>query len=252
MTEQKNDLVKFWETISSKVETVMASGKTPYAILDLDGTLVDHSIRTYTIFQDAIESPGIGDGVAQLVKSINPGEYDYYPERSFIKVGIKDESIIKQLLAFWDKYYFSNHYLKYDKQMPGAYDFIMNIRKLAINIIYLTSRDYENMGDGTRVWLYENEFLKAMDCTRTLMMKSDLKYKNYESKAENCERIKMLGQPILIIDNEPIDLQTIGGYFPEALPVLIDTPNSGKRGVLPIDILKLKDFIEVNSLFDRT
>jgi phosphoglycolate phosphatase-like HAD superfamily hydrolase len=249
MTEQKKIQTDFWGKLNETAESVIDTGNTPYAIIDLDGTLVDYGMRTFRLFEKALEIIQPSREVVNLVKSIRPEDYNYFPGDDFVRVGITDKQVIKQLTDYWDKYYFSNEYLEHDRPRPGAYEFLLNLLKLKINVIYLTSRDYENMGEGTRAWLYEHRFLKAMDCTRTLMMKTDLKFKNFESKAANCERIAMLGQPVLIIDNEPVDLEAVSNYFPGAITVLIEGLNSGKPAVLPDNVIKLKDFVGLNERF---
>lgn len=254
MTENSNKkmtVANFWNMISEKAQAAALSGNRPILILDLDGTVVDYTGRTYMIFQKAIEDLGLPDDINRLVNSIKAEDYDYYPRSNFIRIGIKDEKIVKKLTDFWDKNYFTNHYLKYDKQMPGAHEFVENILSLSMDVVYLTGRDDQNMGEGTRAWLYENKLLKRGDERCRLMMKMDLEIENFESKALNGERIGAQGQPILIIDNEPIELQTMSERFPEAFIVLVDMPNSGKPATLPDDILKIKDFRELNSLYKK-
>jgi phosphoglycolate phosphatase-like HAD superfamily hydrolase len=251
MTEQKNIQTTFWGKLAEATETALNVGKTPYAIIDLDGTLVDYSMRTSKLFEKALDIIQPSKDIADLIRSIKPTDYSYFPGDDFVRIGISDKQTVEKLVAYWDEYYFSNHYLEHDRPRPGAYEFILNLLKLNINIIYLTSRDYENMGEGTRSWLYEHKFLKAMDCTRTLMMKTDLKLKNFQSKRANCERIAILGQPVIIIDNEPVDLEAVSNYFPEAMTVLIEGLNSGKPAVLPADVIRLNDFASLNEQFNN-
>jgi hypothetical protein len=250
--QEKNiNLDNFWTKIKNKTQSLATAGDTPILIIDLDGTLVDYRYRTHRIFQKAIEEIDPPDNIASLIKSVKPEQYDFYPILNFARIGIKDEALLKQLHNFWHKYYFSNHYLQYDRPMPGARQFVENFLKLKIHITYLTGRDRGNMGDGTREWLIQNGFLEVDDPCCNLLMKTDLGLKNHEAKALNVEKMRALGQPVAIIDNEPIDLQTIWQEFPRAIPVLVEMPNSGQPAELPDHVLKIKDFRELNSYFNR-
>lgn len=249
--QEKISLTNFWDSIGPKAAQVAGAGSTPLLVIDLDGTLIDYTLRTRMIFLQAVDTLHLPGTIAESVKQIKPGQYDYDPKTTLIGAGIDDDDTLNRLLDFWDKYYFSNYYLHYDKPMPGAYDFIQNIAALKMGIVYLTGRDYRNMAAGTRAWLQKNHFLNSSDPGRSVLMKDNLSLTNFEAKANNREKIAGLGQPILIVDNEPIDLQTMLEHFPEAVPVLADTPNSGKPAKLPADILTIRDFLELNSLYKK-
>lgn len=254
MKNQGNEslsLGNFWATVSQQSQEVLGAGDTPFLIIDLDGTLVDYTLRTYQIFQKALQELDLPDKIKKIVNDIKPEDYDYFPKTNFIKLGIKDKSIIDKLTDFWTDHYFTNQYLHYDRQIPGAYDFITCVLSLDINVVYLTGRDDENMGEGTRTWLEKNGFLDNHNSRCRLMMKMDLTIENFESKARNGEKIGKLGQPVLIVDNEPIELETMCGRFPEATPVLVEMPNSGKPATLPPNTLKVENFLELNSVFKK-
>ncbi len=254
MTQKQNlqiDYSNFWQKISQRAKSVKSSGDRPILIIDLDGTLVDYTLRTYKIFQKALQELDLPDTIKKQVDDIKREDYDYFPKTNFVRANIGDDKTINDLTGFWEGKYFINEYLKYDKQIPGAYEFISNILQLGIEIVYLTGRDDQNMGDGTRMWLKENGFLVDGDNRCRLLMKMDLEIENYESKARNGETIGTLGQPVLIIDNEPIELQTMSERFPDANIVLVDMPNSGKPAKLPEDIFKIKDFRKLNEAFEK-
>jgi len=248
---QPLDLENFWRIISAKARQVQSSGKIPILITDLDGTLIDYSQRSYQIFQQALRTYDLPESIVKLVNSINPENYDYFPKNNLTRLGIPDQHIITQLTEFWDKHYFTNQYLHFDLPIPGALDFIANIASLDINIVYLTGRDEQNMGDGTRVWLSQHGLMNNNGKPCRLLMKTNLGYDNAYSKFNNSETISALGLPILIVDNEPLDIQTLSERFPLALTVLIETTNSGKIAVLPQNLLRLKNYIKINSIFKR-
>ena len=248
-TALKIDFSNFWQKVSEKVQATSNAGIKPILIIDLDGTLVDYTMRTYMIFKKALSTLDISNEVKQKVEDIKREDYDYFPRSNFERADIGDVKIIDELTSFWEKHYFTNHYLKYDRQMPGAYKFISNILELGINIVYLTGRDEPNMGDGTKAWLEQQGFLKDSDPRCRLLMKTNLEIENYESKERNGKAIGDMGQPVLIIDNEPIELQTMWERFPGAIPVLMDMPNSGKPAKLPDDIFMIKDFLQLNAGF---
>ena len=252
LSQIKLSVENFWETMAKRAESLNYDGHRPVMVIDLDGTIVDYTLRTRMIFLKAIELNGLPLETLAQIENLAPQKYEFNPKETLANAGIADSQTVAKLYDFWKRYYFSNCFLEYDKQMPGALEFVQHIRQHQIDIVYLTGRDYQNMGEGTRAWLEANRFLNQGDYRHRLLMKDDLSYINYEAKARNREKITKLGKPIILIDNEPIELFTMLGHFPEAYPVLVETPNSGRPAELPEHTLKIKDFSELNSHFQVT
>ncbi len=245
-TENNASMDNFWLNLKNKSENAIKKGKMPLIIVDLDGTLVDYTMRTYSIFQEMPNNFDLPDNVRDIILSIKPSEFHYHPRENLNSVGIEDSELVDQLSAFWEKSFLSNYYLHYDIPLDGSEEFIRNILDHGINIVYLTGRDEENMGMGTRTWLQKYNLHPLENRTR-LLLKTDMSLINYQAKDKNCEIIKTLGEPVLIIDNEPIELATTWGRFPEAIGILMETQNTGRKAELPANTIRMPNFLELNS-----
>jgi hypothetical protein len=240
---------KFWDTLAGRVTAARESNKNPLMIFDLDGTLIEHHYRIYHIFAELAGELNFPEYVKAIIFDSNPEEYEYDPKTTLRNIGL-DEEYIEKMFRPWLSYFLSNRFLTYDRPIQGAYYFVRNIISLGIKVIYLTGRDVPNMGEGTRTWLRKFNFLDNSGLTE-LKMKTDLSISNAESKKIACDEIKASGQAVLVVDNEPKELEFMLGVFPESVGVLMDTPNSGMPGKLPWDTLTIKHFDELNSIYSR-
>jgi len=234
--------------ITDQIERVKASKKTPIAVIDVDGTIALHYLRTYEIFQQAAKTFDLPEDVKANLANFNPYNYDYYPRQNLLQMGFPEGEMLREVMEFWDDNFFSSRYLHLDKPIAGAQEFVRIISSLGASVVYLSGRDEQNMGDGTRAWLKSHGFL-GDHSPAVLFLKTDLSITSVESKIAAAEKIKSLGEPILIIDNEPGELEALWRHFPQAITVLLDTPNSGRPGTLPPGTLKIKNFLEINSMY---
>ncbi len=240
---------KFWDTLTERVVNAKKSDKKPLMIFDLDGTLVEHHYRIYHIFVELARELNFPEYAKSIIYDSKPEEYRYHPRETLEKIGL-EEKFIKIMLSPWLKYFLSSKFLHYDHPMKGGYYFVRNILSLGIKIVYLTGRDVPNMGEGTRTWLEKFNFLDNSGLTE-LNMKKDLSISNAESKRIACDEMNSSGQAVLVVENEPKELEFMLNVFPKSIGVLMDTPNSGLPARLPSDVFKIKQFGELNSLYNR-
>jgi hypothetical protein len=237
----------FWVTVVNRIEKAKSSKKTPIAVIDIDGTIALHYLRTREIFRQAVKTFDLPEEFKANLANYDPCEYDYYPRKNLLQMGLQEDETLAGIMKFWDNNFFSNRFLHLDKPVAGAREFMEIILNLGVNVFYLSGRDDQNMGDGTRAWLKNHNFMG--DHSRTsLFLKADLSITSVESKIVAGEKIKSIGEPALIIDNEPGELEALWRQFPQAVTVLLDTPNSGRPGNLPPQTLKIKNYLKINSL----
>jgi len=216
--------------------------------MDIDGTIALHYLRTYEIFLRAVKTFDLPGELKATLANYDPCEYDYYPRKNLLHMGLQEGETLTGIMKFWDDNFFSSRFLHLDKPIAGAREFVKTVLNLGVNVFYLSGRDEQNMGDGTRAWLRHHNFMD--DHSRTsLFLKTDPDITSVESKRIAGEKIKSIGVPVLIIDNEPGELETLWRQFPQAVVVLLDTPNSGRPGTLPPNTLKIKNYLEINSLY---
>lgn len=218
-------------------------------IFDLDGTLVEHHYRIYHVFVELARELDFPDDAKSLIFDSNPEHYSYHPGETLENLGLSEE-LISKMLSSWLDYFLSNRFLQYDRPMKGAYYFVRNILSLGLRVVYLTGRDVPNMGEGTRSWLEKFNFLDRSGRTE-LKMKKDLSISNAESKRIACNELNSSGAAVLVIDNEPKELEFMLNVFPESIGVLMDSPNSGVPAQLPPETFIIRQFNELNSLYNR-
>jgi len=246
--QAKLSISNFWQTLTGQIEPQKPAPRTTVAVIDIDGTIALHYLRTYEIFMRAVKTLDMPEEFKANLANYDPRGYDYYPRKNLLQVGFQEDETLAGMMRFWDENFFSNRYLHLDEPIAGAREFVRILLGLGINIAYLSGRDEQNMGDGTRAWLRRHDFMG--DHTRTsLSLKTDPDITSVESKRIAVEKIKSIGEPLLIIDNEPGELEALWLKFPQAATVLLDTPNSGRPGKLPPQTLKIKDFLEINSMY---
>jgi hypothetical protein len=238
----------FWLTIIDKIEKAKSSINKPIMVIDIDGTISQHYLRTYEIFLRAAETFDLPEDVKTNLTNYDPYRYDYYPRKNLLQMGFREGETLSSVMEFWEKNFFSNNFLHLDEPIPGAREFIGIALGLGVNAVYLSGRDEQNMGDGTRAWLRSHSFL-GNHSPASIFLKTNLSISSVESKIVAAEKIKSLGEPLLIIDNEPGELEALWRQFPQAAAVLLDTPNSGRPGTLPPGTLKIKNFLEINSMY---
>jgi len=249
----KNQLIRltvreFWRVVMNRIEKARAVKKTPLVIIDIDGTISLHYQRTYEIFRQAARSFDLPEEIKNNLADYDPCRYDYDPRKNLLQIGFQESNTLGEVMKFWDNNFFSNRFLHLDEPIAGAREFTRIILSLGANISYLSGRDEQNMGEGTRAWLKSHDFIGNHSRT-ALFLKTDLSITSVESKRVAAAKIKQLGEPVLIIDNEPGELETLWRQFPQAATVLLDTPNSGRPGTLPPQTLIIKDYLEINSLY---
>jgi hypothetical protein len=238
----------FWPTVLDRIERAKSSDKIPIAVIDIDGTISQHYLRTYEIFLQTSQTFDLPENVKANLAGYDPYKYDYDPLKNLLQIGIQEGQTLREVMKFWDDNFFSNRFLHLDELLPGAKEFVRIVQGLGISVVYLSGRDEQNMGDGTRAWLKRHNFIGDHSPV-SLFLKTDLSITSVESKIVAAEKIKSLGEPMLILDNEPGELEALWRKFPQAATVLLDTPNSGRPGALPPGTLKIKNFVEINSMY---
>ena len=120
-------------------------------VIDIDGTIAEHFLRTQQIFLSAIKEIEFPDSFLENLHAFDPYTYDYNPKPNLIEMGLEGE-LLKKMLKYWDKYFFSNRFLHLDEQIEGASEFVHKILGLDIDVIYLTGRDDQMVVEGKVVW----------------------------------------------------------------------------------------------------
>jgi hypothetical protein len=124
-----------------------ASERGAYAVMSIDGTILDTRPRSLAILQSAVgEFPEIKDAVARISTGVLPRDPIGAVEQSV------DQSPARRacLYAYWRSRFFDDAWLEYDVPYEGAAPFLHGLVEYGLQLVYLSYRDAPTMSRATR------------------------------------------------------------------------------------------------------
>jgi len=213
--------------ILRKREELAASGRRgPWlALFDIDSTLMDTGPRNLAILEAALaampELEAAWLGLESEGRRLSPIPAFWNLGEHLRRAGIRDESLLGELMAFWRERFFTDEWLVHDRPYPGVAAFLGGLKAEGFAIAYLTGRHSSGMEAGTRSSFLAHG-LPAGD-GELFFFKPSFLMGDLEFKTSVRDRIKGLGSLVLSVDNEPANVNLFHRAFPEALSVWIDT-----------------------------
>lgn len=144
------------QIVQNRAAQTKASGKVPVVVMDLDETVVDSTPRKFRAYQEAV-NPLCGpkrSGSCGRVAGINltevyalPNHYNWNPLWAALG-GLPHDfqtNLEKQALD----YYLSNQFMDLDQAVPGATEFVQNLRSLGTHVFFVSSRWVSKQNEGT-------------------------------------------------------------------------------------------------------
>ncbi len=225
--------------------------KRPVVLFDLDSTLYEVGPRTHRILQEWCESPEAQANPVfkAALGSLRQDQVGYSLKDTLRDLGLDPESAdARHFLAhakpFWAERFFSSAYLKWDRAYPGAPEFARELWDMGLEVVYLTGRDEPGMGDGTRDNLVRDGF--PWDCERThLYLKPNSSMPDMDHKVESGRKIARLGELVASFENEPANIMALGGVFPNAMHIFIETVFSDHEAAPGEGLYRIRGFSSV-------
>ncbi len=206
-------------------------------VLDIDSTLVLTHKRNEAILRAfAKDSLHPSRSIFEQAECF-PFEYGYFQALERLG-GPLDESLKKEVTAFWRQHFFSNEYLKYDLPHDGALDFVEALERKHIPHVYLTGRPRPSMWDGTLQVLNDMGFPVTEGILHLKPHPSDV---DELFKTQKMHELKKNFSKVIFIDNEPKVLNQIDKDHPDIQLVFVDTCHS-PNVFPPSSAIKIKDF----------
>ncbi|MBP7844933.1 MAG: HAD family hydrolase [Proteobacteria bacterium] len=212
--------------LKEKLLDEVKASRVPAVLLDLDSTLLCVNSRSRSIFSAYLRTLDKVPDLWWKVFFYWNIQHHTYSIRETIENVMKDLGtedalqksyfLWKDFESFWMEHFFSSRFMDQDEAYEGAVQWVREIKKLGLQIVYLSGRDRISsmhgtlnrlqvlgfpMGEGTRVFLKPG--------TRDSM--TDLEFKIKAS-----ELLSHQYRVLLSIDNEPENLIPMAKYFPEA------------------------------------
>lgn len=234
------------EQILVNIQDLSSQGKTSLVVFDLDSTLFDVSPRLEKILLDFAASPlnqkRFPEQVA-LLKNIKTLRSDWGIVGALTRAGLDGhhQDFQDAVRAYWQKSFFSNHYLQFDEPYEGAVEFVNAVIQAGAQVAYLTGRDVERMGGSSGEILEQWGFplneqaelvLKPHRSMDDAQFKTDwfiaAEKKNYET--------------IYFFENEPVNLVHLAQHCPKVQMIFFESTHAGKAEP-PEDLPRIMNFL---------
>lgn len=190
----------------------------PLIIFDIDDTIIDCRHRKYLVIQDFIEQALIKERFpleCQRLGQMPWTEVCYRIIDTLRKQDIHHPHFSEELLQFWRFHYFSYPYLLRDQAFPQAISFVQQCAAWGAAIVYLTGRDEQGMGQGTRESMQKLGFPTSSDQV-SFILKLDPLQDDVGFKKAALEDIAKQGEVVAAFENELPNLNVMAERFPSA------------------------------------
>jgi hypothetical protein len=201
-------------------------------VFDLDSTLLDLSQRVQAILEDFVaraENRARFPDSCERLMSVEIRRQDWGLKEPLARLGMTPTShadFFQSVQRAWAQGFFSNHYLRHDRPLRGAVEFVRHLHDHGAHIMYLTGRDVPRMGEGTLRSLLQHGFPNSQART-DLVLKATAHHDDAEFKAEILSARAPQHRKLVLFENEPVNLQCVEQRLPQVELVWIDSCHSG-------------------------
>ncbi len=214
----------------------------PVLVFDLDGTLLDNRPRVARIFHELAEAwAEPHPDAARRLAAATAERIVYGLDENLHRLGIDDPRLHEEGFAFWKARFFTDAYMRYDTETPGALAFVRACYEAGATIVYLTGRDLPNMALGTFASLRDLGFPIGVVGT-SLVTKPAFEIPDAEFKHEVAPSLARHGNVVATFDNEPANCNLFLKHHPAAHCVFLDTHHAPNPPPLDPRALVLDSF----------
>lgn len=227
-------------SVQQAIADARRAGRSPVAIFDLDGTLLDPTPRTLRILAAGLSEHDRPDAVAArrhleaLASLTPPPGLPFRVEDVAARLALPAD-LVPALVERWRREFFTSRWLPLDVPIPGAGEFVAGLHAAGVRIVYLTGRGAA-MEEGTVASLRARGFPLESVGSRSaaqLWMKpacrdpgcvppSDRAFKTaaFEAIAGPAEAV------VAVAENEPGNLADLAARFPDAVALFVVSSHS--------------------------
>jgi hypothetical protein len=222
---------------------LMENGQKSLAVFDLDSTLFDVSPRLQQILNEFCTIPQFQKKYPEhipLVAKAKTQRTDWGFKKALERAGFdnKHPEFEKDLKEFWHQRFFSNKYLDFDVPYDGAVDFVVELEKCGSDIVYLTGRDIQRMGQGTAEILDKWKFPKGQLALKPHKSMDDAQFKSDFFANLKDDQYKK----IWFFENEPLNVNLVRSQHQQVEIIFFDSTHCGEAEA-PQDLPRLLHYI---------
>lgn len=232
--------------ILGNIQDLSRKGQKSLVVFDLDSTLFDVSPRLERILLDFAAIPLNQKRFPEqvtLLRNIKTLRTDWGIQGALTRAGLDGHhpEFQEAVRLFWQKNFFSNHYLQFDSLYDGALEFVLAVEKAGAEIAYLTGRDVERMATGSEEVLRQWGF--PITETSKLVLKPHRSMDDAQFKTDwFIEADKKGYEKIYFFENEPVNLHHLMGFCPHVEMIFFESTHAGKAQP-PEAVPKIMNFL---------
>ncbi|MGE3260704.1 MAG: HAD family acid phosphatase [Bacteriovoracia bacterium] len=207
-------------------------GVRPVVITDLDETIIDSTLRRYQALQQAtfFHCGGYHQPDCHRLKGLNIEEFLSLKNRYDIEplldaIEFPAGPLRDQLLKSVFRSYLSGNFMELDQAIPGASELIHALQKAGADIYYVSSRSEKDQLPGTLQSLRTLEFLQKGEEQNVILRPEHMSSIEFKRRSffQINEKTELLGgQVILVMENEPENMNAMTEIFPAAQAIFVD------------------------------
>ncbi len=233
--------------IIDDLQKLKVNSQEALVIFDLDSTLFDVRQRLENVLMNFAKEPEnqkLFPEQVEYFKNIQILKHDWGIRDILVRAGLDGHHREFQTAVrdYWVKHFFSNEALVHDVPYAGAVQFVQDIAQTNAEIIYLTGRDIERMGEGSQkilqLWGFPLDEVRQKLILKPHRSMDDALFKR--DWFQNIAQDKY--QKILFFENEPLNIQHIRTARPEVEIIFFDSTHS-RAAEPPMDLPTILHFL---------
>lgn len=230
--------------ILQNIRTLRQAQKKVLVVFDLDSTIFDVSPRTQKILWDFADVPvhqALFPKETQNLKRVRTQRSDWGVDAGLERAGLHlaSQEFREALLNYWKRNFFSNHYLQFDNLYEGAAEFLNEVHQISSHMSYLTGRDVERMGNGSREVI--NLWGLPLDEKAELVLKPHKSLDDAQFKTDYFIEQAPQYDLVYFFENEPVNLIHLQEHCPQVQMIFFESTHSGKAHP-PANIHRINSF----------
>lgn len=226
------EATRVFDAIHLKIQTILATNRRAFVLLDLDSTLYEVSERSAQIFRHAARDLGeLPAPVRARLETVSKEELGYSVRDSWVALGLcaQDPALsaaCESLERYWRHHFFSDTFLGHDELYAETREWVNRLHATGAEIVYLTGRDEPAMRQGTLANLVRDGL--PVGPGTHLCLKDRRDRDDVEHKVGAARRFAETGEIAASFENEPRNFAALVAAFPDASHVFVDTICSEK------------------------
>jgi AAA15 family ATPase/GTPase len=230
--------------IKSDIHKEIKKGSLTRVVFDLDSTLFNVAPRFSKIIEEFCSDSVMRRKYAraiEILSQIQITHHPYYLKQFMLDIGLNEEpqTFYKEIFEYWRSRFFNDKYVIFDEPEVGAVEFVDELYKQGVHIIYLTGRDEPRMKIGTLESLKKWNFPVAQDRAE-LVLKPYKELDDAEFKRDHFQ-IFPPNEKIWFFENEPVNIHLVLKDCPHVKIIYFDSVHSGKAPA-PEGLPTIKNF----------